>query len=108
MVKVREDFPRLENGKVDIAAWIERLPIDKQVIHTAELQRAFEVAEKSAAVASDSYTNDENFDSFYNACLLNYVTGSFSAVKKLSYTLFCCTVGGNAILQYCLAEFHCF
>jgi GTP pyrophosphokinase len=67
MVKVREDFPRLENGNVDIAAWIERLPIDKQVIHTAELQRAFEVAEKSAAVASDSYTNDENFDSFYTA-----------------------------------------
>lgn len=67
MVKVREDFPKLENGNVDIAAWIARLPIDTQVIHTAELQRAFEVAEKSAAVASDSYTNDENFDSFYTA-----------------------------------------
>ncbi|CAA0082216.1 GTP diphosphokinase [Zhongshania aliphaticivorans] len=67
MVKVREDFPRLESGNVDIAAWIARLPIDTQVIRTAELQRAFEVAEKSAAVASDSYTNDENFDSFYTA-----------------------------------------
>ncbi|WP_269619376.1 GTP diphosphokinase [Zhongshania sp. BJYM1] len=68
MVKVREDFPRLDNGSVDIAAWIARLPMDTQVIQTDELQRAFELAERCAALpAQPSGHTDEGLSSFYTA-----------------------------------------
>ena len=66
MVKVREDFPRLEGGNVDIAAWIARLPVDTQVIHTDQLQRAFEMAELCAAKPL-STAGGEDLSSFYTA-----------------------------------------
>ncbi|MBW2939568.1 GTP diphosphokinase [Zhongshania aquimaris] len=66
MVKVREDFPRLEGGHVDIAAWIARLPVDTQVIHTDQLQRAFELAEQCAAKQL-STAGGEDLSSFYTA-----------------------------------------
>ncbi|MFT6157031.1 MAG: GTP pyrophosphokinase [Neolewinella sp.] len=68
MVKVREDFPLLVNGNVDIAAWIARLPVDRQVIHTADLQRAFEVAENCAANSASLVQGKvDYFSSFYTA-----------------------------------------
>ncbi|MFT7403128.1 GTP diphosphokinase [Zhongshania sp.] len=68
MVKVREDFPLLGNGNVDIAAWIARLPVDRQVIHTADLQRAFEVAENCAANSASLVQGKvDYFSSFYTA-----------------------------------------
>jgi GTP pyrophosphokinase len=68
MVKVREDFPLLANGNVDIAAWIARLPVDRQVIHTADLQRAFELAEHcSANLESPEKGKVDYFSSFYTA-----------------------------------------
>jgi GTP pyrophosphokinase len=68
MVKVREDFPLLASGNVDIAAWIARLPVDRQVIHTADLQRAFELAEHcSANSESPDRGKVDYFSSFYTA-----------------------------------------
>ncbi|MEX1666214.1 GTP diphosphokinase [Zhongshania arctica] len=68
MVKVREDFPLLDNGNVDIAAWIARLPVDRQVIHTADLQRAFELAEHCAANSAPLVQGKvDYFSSFYTA-----------------------------------------
>lgn len=68
MVKVREDFPRLDDGSVDISAWIARLPMDTQIIHTDELQRAFELAERCAALpAQPGGHPDEELSSFYTA-----------------------------------------
>lgn len=48
MVKVREDYPQLADGRVDLTRWIERLPIDRAVIDQAALLKAFEVAEHCA------------------------------------------------------------
>ncbi|MEX1667619.1 GTP diphosphokinase [Zhongshania guokunii] len=68
MVKVREDFPLLDNGRVDIANWIARLPIDVQVIDPAQLQRAMGVAEACAALPTPvDAPKAEGLSSFYTA-----------------------------------------
>ncbi|MBQ0761250.1 MAG: GTP diphosphokinase [Gammaproteobacteria bacterium] len=68
MVKVREDFPRLDSGSVDIAAWIARMPIDTQLISTKELQRAFELAEHCAALPTPlSAPSNDDLSGFYTA-----------------------------------------
>ncbi|WP_373095252.1 HD domain-containing protein, partial [Zhongshania sp.] len=68
MVKVREDFPLLENGRVDIVSWIARLPMDSQVIDSAELQRALAVAEECAALPTpEQAPKPDGLSSFYTA-----------------------------------------
>ncbi|AKH69514.1 (p)ppGpp synthetase, RelA/SpoT family [Spongiibacter sp. IMCC21906] len=49
MVKVREDFPQLNDGRVDLERWIARLPIDATHVSIDQLQQAFELAEACAA-----------------------------------------------------------
>ena len=48
MVKVREDYPQLADGRVDLTRWIERLPIDRSIVDQAALLKAFELAEQCA------------------------------------------------------------
>lgn len=48
MVKVREDYPQLADGRVDLTRWIQRLPIDRDIVDQAVLRSAFELAEQCA------------------------------------------------------------
>ena len=68
MVKVREDFPLLDDGRVDVVNWITRLSIDSQLIDCAELQRALAVAEQCAALPTpEQAPKSEGLSSFYTA-----------------------------------------
>lgn len=68
MVKVREDFPQLADGRVDLKRWIERLPIDPAHVDPAALQRAFEVAEQCASRPSLlTGEEDASHSSFFTA-----------------------------------------
>jgi len=68
MVKVREDFPLLDDGRVDVVSWIARLPMDSQVVDSAELQRALAVAEACAALpAPEQAPKAEGLSSFFTA-----------------------------------------
>lgn len=72
MVKVRQDYPQLSDGRVDLPRWIDRLPIDTDQIDATELQRAFELAERCAGLPSthkpsaDKHSDVES-DSFLTA-----------------------------------------
>tara|TARA_R110001592_G_scaffold57772_5_gene175678 strand:+ start:445 stop:2682 length:2238 start_codon:yes stop_codon:yes gene_type:complete len=68
MVKVREDFPLLDNGRVDVESWIARLSINDQVIDRKELQRALAVAEQCAALPALAQTPQvQGMSGFYTA-----------------------------------------
>ncbi len=68
MVKVREDFPLLDNGRVDVESWIARLSINDQVIDRKELQRALAVAEQCAALPALTQTPQvQGMSGFYTA-----------------------------------------
>ncbi|MDF1690986.1 MAG: GTP diphosphokinase [Zhongshania sp.] len=68
MVKVREDFPLLKDGRVDIDSWIARLPIDVQVIDRVQLHRAMSVAEACAALPTPiDAPKAEGLSSFFTA-----------------------------------------
>ncbi|MBD2858586.1 GTP diphosphokinase [Spongiibacter sp. KMU-158] len=67
MVKVREDYPQHEDGRVDLQRWIDRLPIDRQHIDCEELKRAFELAERCAELPSTKKHGDVESDSFLTA-----------------------------------------
>jgi GTP pyrophosphokinase len=68
MVKVREDFPLLDNGRVDVESWIARLSINDQVIDRKELQRALAVADKCAALPALAQTPQvQGMSGFYTA-----------------------------------------
>lgn len=66
MVKVREDYPQLADGRVDIPRWMERLSIDNSVVERSELLRAFELAEQCAS-GSAGTVPDVSGDSFFTA-----------------------------------------
>ena len=66
MVKVREDYPQLADGRVDIPRWMERLSIDDSVVERSELLRAFELAEQCAS-GSAGTAPDVSGDSFFTA-----------------------------------------
>ncbi|GAA4088765.1 GTP diphosphokinase [Zhongshania borealis] len=68
MVKVREDFPLLDNGRVDVESWIARLSINDQVIDRKGLQRALAVAEQCAALPALTQTPQvQGMSGFYTA-----------------------------------------
>ncbi|MDX1504702.1 MAG: HD domain-containing protein, partial [Spongiibacter sp.] len=68
MVKVREDFPRLADGRVDLQRWIARLPVDEALVDSARLLQAFELAEQCASQPSALTGEiDDTADSFYTA-----------------------------------------
>jgi GTP pyrophosphokinase len=68
MVKVREDYPQLKDGRVDLERWITRLPIDQQIVDDGELLRAFELAEQCAKQpAKGNFEADDESDSFLTA-----------------------------------------
>ena len=69
MVKVREDYPQLQNGRVDLPRWIDRLPIDRNIVNSEELLRAFQLAEHCAELpdAGPSGVVDEDGSSLFTA-----------------------------------------
>ncbi|MGJ8687176.1 MAG: RelA/SpoT family protein, partial [Spongiibacteraceae bacterium] len=50
MVKVREDFPLLDNGSIDVGRWLAELPLDHNLIDNEVMTRAFILAEQCASV----------------------------------------------------------
>lgn len=50
MVKVREDFPRLDNGSVDVGRWLAELPLDHNLVDSEVMTRAFVLAEQCASI----------------------------------------------------------
>ena len=68
MVKVREDYPQLPDGRVDLPRWIDRLPIDRHIVDSAELLRAFQIAERCAELPADNLgAVDEDGSSLFTA-----------------------------------------
>ena len=68
MVKVREDYPQLQDGRVDLPRWIDRLPIDRNIVDSAELLRAFRLAEHCAELPDVSNgAVDEDGSSLFTA-----------------------------------------
>ncbi|GAB3374656.1 GTP diphosphokinase [Spongiibacter taiwanensis] len=68
MVKVREDFPELADGRVDLSRWMARLPIDRDHVSLVELERAFGVAEQCADRPSQlTGEQDASQSSFFTA-----------------------------------------
>lgn len=47
MVKVREDYPQLEDGRVDVVSWTQRILADRDDIAAEQLIRACQVAEQA-------------------------------------------------------------
>ena len=69
MVKVREDYPQLQNGRVDLPRWIDRLPIDRNIVNSEDLLPAFQLAEHCAELpdAGPSGVVDEDGSSLFPA-----------------------------------------
>jgi GTP pyrophosphokinase len=68
MVKVREDYPYFADGRVDIASWIDRLPVDSPTIDLKQLHEAMSLAEHCASLPTPlNSPKPDGLSSFFTA-----------------------------------------